>query len=136
MAEPQQSSSLLDDVVDLGERLAGSEIPPSSKLGQFVGAIVKMLDHAGTTVPDELKEPEPEAAPSPTPAPTSPAPSEGTGPSPATEPVAATSPADQETESRLSKLEDSIGALLSKLEGKSEPSAEPETSPPPAGAVD
>ena len=45
---------LLDVLHDLGTTLVQSEIPASSQLGQVVGAIIKVLDHAGVTVADDL----------------------------------------------------------------------------------
>lgn len=52
---------LLDVLHDLGSVLGGSDLPIHAQLPQVVGAIVKVLDHAGVTVADELYPPEPVA---------------------------------------------------------------------------
>lgn len=53
-APAEDKTPLLDVLHDLGSTLVQSEIPASSQLGQIVGAIVKVLDHAGVTVADDL----------------------------------------------------------------------------------
>lgn len=53
---------LLEVLHDLGSTLAGSEIPVHAQLPQVIGAIVKVLDHAGVQVADELWPPEPTVA--------------------------------------------------------------------------
>jgi hypothetical protein len=46
---------------DLGSTLTQSELPASSQLLHVVGAIIKVMDHAGVEVADELYPPEPVA---------------------------------------------------------------------------
>lgn len=52
---------LLDVLHDLGSTLTQSELPIPSQLQHVVGAIVKVMDHAGVEVDDSLYPPEPVA---------------------------------------------------------------------------
>lgn len=50
---------LLRVLEDLGTTLAGSEIPTPANVHQLVGAIVKVMQHGGVEVADELWPEEP-----------------------------------------------------------------------------
>jgi hypothetical protein len=65
MSASEDKLPLLDVLHDLGTTLVQSEIPSSAQLGQVVGAIVKVMDHAGVQVADELYPPEPAVVPRP-----------------------------------------------------------------------
>jgi predicted RecB family endonuclease len=52
--------SLIEDIRKLGQVLPPADLPNSSEVQHFVGAIVKVLEHAGVKVADDLF---PEAAP-------------------------------------------------------------------------
>jgi hypothetical protein len=46
--------SLLDDLRHVGERFVAAELPSLSELPHITAAIVKVLEHAGITVADDL----------------------------------------------------------------------------------
>ena len=60
-APAEDKIPLLDVLGDLGQTLTQSELPASSQLLHVVGAVVKVLDHAGVEVADELWPAEPAA---------------------------------------------------------------------------
>jgi hypothetical protein len=89
---------LLHFLDDLGGTLTQSELPSPSKLLHVVGAMVKVMDHAGVQVADELYPEEPE---------------------PVARPETAAAVHQAKTNTRLDQLEGILERVLGHLEDKS-----------------
>ncbi len=89
---------LLEVLHDLGRQLPQSDLPKASELQQAVGAIVKVMEHGGVEVADELWPPEPAQV---------------------ERPDTADQVHRQKTNARLDKLEGMIGELLDHVKGSS-----------------
>lgn len=60
-AKPDEEKvPLLRVLEDLGTQLGGSDVPAPSNVQHVVGAIVKVMEHGGVEVADELWPPEPD----------------------------------------------------------------------------
>lgn len=98
---------LLDDLRSLGQVLAGSEIPGSAEGLHVLGAVVKVLEHAGLVVPQEIF---------PEPPPPVQRPEDGSG---------RPQGPDPQTLSRLERLEGALERVLGHLEASVPQQAEP-----------
>jgi hypothetical protein len=60
-AQPEEDKvPLLRVLEDLGTQLGGADVPAPSNVQHVVGAIVKVMEHGGVDVADELWPPEPD----------------------------------------------------------------------------
>lgn len=105
----EEKVPLLDVLDDLGQTLTQSELPSSSKLMHVVGAIVKVLDHAGVQVADELYPAEPE---------------------PVARPETAEAVHRAKTNTRLDRLEGLLERVVGHLDSSSKPADSTEPAPP------
>ena len=104
----EEKVPLLAALTDLGDTLSQSDIPSAAKLPHAVGAIIKVLEHAGVQIADELYPAEPEAV---------------------SRPETAQAQAQVKTESRLERLEGALERVLGHLETKSTQGAVDEPAP-------
>lgn len=95
---PEEKVPLLDVLHDLGQTLTQSELPTPAALQHVVGAIVKVMDHAGVEVDDSLYPPEPVQV---------------------QRPETAEAVHRQKTNDRLDRIEDFLGELAAHIRGSS-----------------
>lgn len=98
MADTESQVPLIDELHNLGAALAPSETPIASQVPQVLGAVIKVLDHAGVNVANELYPPEPVAVP---------------------RPETAQQVHQTQTNDRLARLESAIADLVSHVKGDS-----------------
>ena len=87
---------LLDVLHDLGRQLPQSDLPKASEVQQLLGAVVKVMEHGGVEVADELWPPEPAAV---------------------ERPDTADQVHRQKTNARLDSIESALADLLAHLKG-------------------
>ena len=97
-APDEEKVPLLRVLEDLGTTLAGSEVPSPAHIHQILGAVIKVMDHAGVDVADELWPPEPAVV---------------------ARPETADQVHRQKTNDRLDRLEGLLGELLGHVKGQS-----------------
>lgn len=92
--------ALLRVLEDLGTQLGGADVPAPSNVQHVVGAIVKVMEHGGVEVADELWPPEPAVV---------------------ARPETADAVHRQKTNDRLERLEGLLGELLGHVKGNGPP---------------
>lgn len=109
-----EKPSLLTVLEDLGGTLVQSELPAPSRMQHILGAVVKVLDHAGVEVADELYPAEPE---------------------PVSRPENAQAQHAAKTNTRLDRLENALERVLGHLEGQQQqPTPAADTSSEPSSS--
>lgn len=106
-----EKPSLLTVLEDLGDTLVQSELPSPSKMQHILGAVVKVMDHAGVEVADELYPAEPE---------------------PVSRPETAQAQHAAKTNTRLDRLENALERVLGHLEGQAASQPAPDAGAGPA----